>query len=361
MPSITYPRSCLLDAPCTDEVREAALLDYVGAAYGDEENRYDGVLTTRERRNIELAFGPAPRGEDPWQWRRLATAYIAAARPRSVVARSPFIDPRACDQPMPMFHRDHIRPALIAVGGYHGCTDRFLGALDQEGFELGMAAAPETWHFFIEGARYIFRNAARNGSRLVLPQEAVQGGQNISVIPGEVVHFLELGRRLNIPVDDPVIPPSTQEFCAEAARQSSHGVAEYQAIVGVETIEHLVTAFTQTAPSAMLDGAILWEDAVQTVMEYYGSGRIEAEQGLTTLCGGGDRAKIFRQPIAVASAYAWLRGTVGNVNARFEELLTVSNTHSAAHIRTVIAAAKAGVHLYIVGRYHLDLVTSAYQ
>lgn len=181
--SVDYLPSDLLE-PASFEAHQAAVYDYVAAVYGDGSAGYfDCDLSAQEREYVELHFGSLTAVSD-------TKVYLSNAKQvffDFINTRKVHEDFR-CDSLAQYFsstqNQHPIFGSAYVFAGAHGCGERFSEMYSE--VELQIAAHPENWVFFVEGAS----------------ATAILGEQYIS--SKETVLLEHIAQRLDIPLEDSV-------------------------------------------------------------------------------------------------------------------------------------------------------------
>lgn len=148
-----YRRSCLQDESCPLPEREAALMDYVGAVYGEAGRvKFTSpndtfVLTPAEETYVLNTFGRP--GKPPEGIR----SFLGRGADVFLSQRS-YMEHPMCSTDRgkaPIQFTDSQLGMGVVLYGFHGCAKNYLDQLKRSGLELSMGANPENWAFFLEG------------------------------------------------------------------------------------------------------------------------------------------------------------------------------------------------------------------
>lgn len=143
---VQYRTVCVKSERCPTHERVAAVYDYVGAVYGDQERiQYDGLLTATECSYVVSTFGPLSTTVE-------VSTYISTAQQKFLHAHRRDSVRRYCSESK-HFHVGRVKHKQLGeaffLGGLHHCGDQF-GEMYTNGIELDVAASPQAWVFLIE-------------------------------------------------------------------------------------------------------------------------------------------------------------------------------------------------------------------
>lgn len=207
---VSYPRNCLADEACPIEKKEASLLEYVGAVYGDPKGiHYDEKLDRNEREYVTSRFGHWYPGEPVDQYLKLAARLWGTFYPSLIHEQ------HQCKSKF--FTTDTLSYLQLGeawiLGGMNFCPNRFIEKFQSTGLEQMVLSSPDDWVFFLQG-----------NQEVILPQS-------------ETIYFLRIAQTLSIPSFP--LPDSKLDLAA-TLEENGRGKALFQVNKeGVKGIQRL--------------------------------------------------------------------------------------------------------------------------
>lgn len=187
----TYQRQCLTNPNCSDQEQFRAVKDYVGAVYGEADRvRFNEALTPAEDAYILRTFGDVRDVRD-------VHPYLWLAKFQGLKGRLRQKPKEICGDAEAWKFRHAFGPDgrdAFLVGGIHYCMENFAFLFQYFGVEADMAKNPQDWVIFLEESELEAVN------RKNATPDSAEGFFN------EAALFHRIAARLDIPVENPVIP-----------------------------------------------------------------------------------------------------------------------------------------------------------
>jgi len=229
-----YRRACLKDASCSWQEREAALLDYAGAVYGEPGNgglcSKEGsfTLTPQEQSYVTEKFG-RPEGADR------IFPFLDRARNRFFKQLAFPMDPQCLrEAPRSPLQLQHPQlGAALVVHGYHGCGKNYAEQLTKTGMELSIGAEPQEWAFFLESYGVLDQREKLEENEL----------------------FKRVAKTLDIPLRNALpVRALSKEALQEAAKSSKYSELDFAVAVLFQAVLGNLRAHRGGDPNALADG-----------------------------------------------------------------------------------------------------------
>ena len=242
--TIPYDRSRINDSSYNVEERRAAIYDYVGEVYSENETAqgkikdFDGTLSYEERQATVAEFGELTDLKDTKGYLRNAAQKFLERHKAPEAIRG---ETEGCSDRLSqteMSHPDYGEAFIL--GGNHRCGIQFYEMF--QGYELDIAANPEDWTFFIEST----------WSKIALqdPNE-------------EIALFTKMARALGIALYDPIVGAFSSEV-VEEAKSREFGLTDLQ--IATEITWAIIMSYTDPEDTQDETQRIAF---MKRVVEYY--------------------------------------------------------------------------------------------
>ncbi|MFO1464288.1 MAG: hypothetical protein U1F66_10975 [bacterium] len=229
-----YRRLCLKDESCSWQERQAALLDYAGAVYGEPGKvslgPKDGPfsLTPEEQSYVTEKFG---RPEGAGQ----IFSFLDRSRNRFFKQLALPADPQ-CLREAPRAPQQLVHPQLgsaLIVHGYHGCGKNYAEQLSKTGMELSIGAEPQEWAFFLESYGVLDQRVKLEETEL----------------------FTRIAKTLDIPLRNALpVRALSKEALQAAAKASKYSELDFAVAVLFQAVLGNLRAHRGGDPVALADG-----------------------------------------------------------------------------------------------------------